>query len=442
MTETELHEGISLAEAEADGDHWVINLIRPTIGRGRGRHVYSAQMLRENASNFTGWPMYIDHESAEARRKAGGLPRSIRDLGGRVLESRWNPDVPADPEKGWGKGAVEAKVRPTKLVRTLLDDDPDLLEVSINARATGVRPVTVGKDLLSRLDLDESGMGAFADIKGSKALDVAGIDKRRGSVDWVTEGGAGGKVVALMESIYHGDDEEAREELLDALPDDRFIDYVREHRPGLVESLSDSGGQEEEHMEFTEEQLREALDTDEGKRVIGGIVTELVESMVEERLDGLVEERLEQEREILARQSRAVAQRNAKVRDMRDDAHRMIIEAKLPPRLAEQLRGEFEVVEGTPTAALNLIPDINDEGQVVKTEDAKLAEAVTERIKWARSLAADLNPTRISGAGRPQTDEQLTEEQLKEAREKQPEGVASYLKELGFEEPEKVYAGA
>jgi hypothetical protein len=31
---------------------------------------------------------------------------------------------------------------------------------------------------------------------------------------------------------------------------------------------------------------------------------------------------------------------------------------------------------------------------------------------------------------------------LKEAREKQPEGVASYLKELGFEEPEKVYAGA
>jgi hypothetical protein len=102
-----LTESVSVTEAGVQGDGTVLmHLIRPCVGRGRGRHLYTPEMLEANASKFSGWKMYLNHLSEAARRALGGLPRDIRDTGGIVVESFWDPDVPA--EGRFGKGAVLA----------------------------------------------------------------------------------------------------------------------------------------------------------------------------------------------------------------------------------------------------------------------------------------------------------------------------------------------
>ena len=98
-------QGMALEEATAAEERersklLPIHVMRPCLGKGKGRHLYEAKMLQENAHKFTGWRQYIDHLSPEARRAAKGLPRSIRDLGGRIVESYWDGDVPADPQQG------------------------------------------------------------------------------------------------------------------------------------------------------------------------------------------------------------------------------------------------------------------------------------------------------------------------------------------------------
>jgi hypothetical protein len=60
---------------------------------------------------------------------------------------------------------------------------------------------------------------------------VEGIEDR-GSVDWVTEAGAGGRVAALLEA--HSDDS-FDDAFLDSMSDDELAAYLREHRPNLTE---------------------------------------------------------------------------------------------------------------------------------------------------------------------------------------------------------------
>ena len=90
-------------------------IIRPGIGRGRGKHLYEAEMLEREVAEgrFKGWKMYVDHQAPEAKKASGGLPRSIRDLGGFIKEAWWDGAVPADPDRGWGKGAVVGLAKPT-----------------------------------------------------------------------------------------------------------------------------------------------------------------------------------------------------------------------------------------------------------------------------------------------------------------------------------------
>lgn len=148
-----------------------IHIIRPGVGKGRGSHLYEARMLESNAEVFKGWKMYIDHLSPEARKAAGGLPRTWKDYGGKVEESWWDGTVPADPDNGWEQGAVVARVKPFGLVQEIIEHDPEVMEASISATATGVKPQV--KD-------------------GKRVWLVEGIEPK-GSVDWVTEAGAGGR---------------------------------------------------------------------------------------------------------------------------------------------------------------------------------------------------------------------------------------------------------
>ena len=231
-------QGLALEEATATEERersklLPIHILRPCIGRGKGRHLYEAKMLQENAHKFAGWRQYIDHLSPEARRAAKGLPRSIRDLGGRIVESYWDGNVPADPSKGFEQGAVVGWSLPTPFIRELAENDPELVEASISANATGVQPTM--RD-------------------GKRAWLVEGIEDR-GSVDWVTEAGAGGRVVALMEAAYEEDGMGL--ELMETMTDEEFISYVEEVRPHLLTEQSD--GDAEDAADGGDDELEEMV---------------------------------------------------------------------------------------------------------------------------------------------------------------------------------------
>lgn len=387
-----------------------IHILRPCLGKGRGRHLYEAKMLQENADKFAGWRQYIDHLSPEARRAAKGLPRSIRDLGGRIVESYWDGDVPADPGKGFGQGAVVGWSLPTPFIRELAENDPELVETSISANATSVRPTT---------------------YQGQRAWLVEGIEDK-GSVDFVTEAGAGGRVVALMEAAY----EEDGMGLLESMTDEDFIAYVEEVRPHLLTEQGDADAAEEDQeleaaiqkLMRRNPKLTRAQATAMAKKTVGGSeeVTEanteetdmgaitpetlqealqsedfrgVLDEVVEERVRSLVEAAVADERELIRAEAKADADRQLELRDFRDAAHKRIQEAKLPEAFATSVRKRFELSEDGPTPELDVVDDVDDEGQVTRKAADKLQEAVDGAIQDQRDLLAAANPTRVSGQG-------------------------------------------
>jgi hypothetical protein len=460
-----LSETVTLSEGALQPDGTVVlDLLRPCTGRGRGRHLYKAEMLRENAHKLSGWKMFVDHESDEARRKAGGLPRSIRDLGGRIIESFWNPDVPADRATGFGQGAVQGKVRPTRFVRELIEDDPELVECSINSNATGVKP-----------GVDEGGRRVWI---------VEGIQDR-GSVDWVTEAGAGGKVASLMESVYN--DQHAEEDaVLESMSDQEVRQYIERERPDLLEAMD--GGNDEDDEEFqnlvkkftdngmplpaakkaarralsrrktkakgltesdhdegdaeveiTAEALREALDTDEGRDVLLGLIRE----QAQDDLRSLVEAALDEERDLIRREAQAQAERQNDLRDMRDLAHERIAAAKLPDKFADRAKSRFALVEGVPTDDLDQIDDVDDDGEVSKSASDKLTEAVDAVVAEQRDLVGSLRPAQVRGQGPSVSTEGETDSEGKTSEPKPyavPARTAALLQEAGFDDPDEVYA--
>jgi hypothetical protein len=473
----ELRESITLAEGALQPDGTIIlDLIRPCVGKGRGRHLYTASMLQENAHKLAGWRMYVDHLSDEARRRLQGLPRSVRDLGGRVMESWWDGSVPADPSKGFGQGAVRGRAMPTPFIRELVENDPEIVQCSLNSHATGVKPIME---------------------KGQRVWMVEGIEDK-GSVDWVTEAGAGGRVVALMESAYDADeDQEAT--LLESLTDKEFVDYVRDTRPDLMlalqeqaasdgdddeaqdeaefealvkkfmrngmpraaaekaakkaqakadvsESNDDSGGgtpgaagTEDDSVEITADALREALDTDEGRAALFMVVNEIAPTIVQE----LVEAQLEDEREVIRVEARADADRQIALRDMRDAAHEMIEAAGLPESFAAKVKAKYALVEGEPSPALDVIDDVDEEGNVTKSASDKLRESVDAEIADARSLIASVSKTRVTGQG-PKKQTELRESADGEDDEPAPlpkdGALGALLAGAGFKDPDKVFA--
>lgn len=425
--ENELHirEAATLVEGGSGDGTFLIHVIRPCVGKGRGSHLYEADMLARDAGVFAGWKMYLDHEDPKARAQRSGLPRSVRELGGRVVESWWDPNVPA--EGRFGQGAVMGRVKATPFVRELVENDPEIVGVSINARATAVRPVTRG---------------------GQRVNLVEGIAPG-GSVDWVTEIGAGGRVASLREAVA---DEALDGDLIDAMTDDEFMVYVAERRPDLAESFQVSGADEEDdavgdiaeakakakaaepdadesggaddgdgaengdmvscpdcgkkalkggkcphcgHMvestieedEVTPESIREALQ-DPG--VLG-----VIESIVQKRVDDAVSEACGR----ILFEARADYDRTLTLRDLRDQAHKQIEEAGLPEVAKADLKGRFEITGTSVTAALDVFPRFAEDGSVAMSEAAVLSEAVAEEIARVKSLMAAANPTLVEGLG-------------------------------------------
>lgn len=449
-----ISESVTLEEGALQPDGTVLlHVIRPCVGRGRGRRIYEANMLEKHGTMFAGWKMYIDHLSDAGKRAAGGLPRSIRDLGGRVIESWWDPNVPADPERGYGQGAIVARAKPTPLVRELVENDPAILEASLNAYATGVKPKK----------LPDGTSGAL----------VEGIAREpRGSIDWVTEGGAGGRVASIMEAVYSSSQQQ-EETLLGEMTDDEMREYLTKDRPGILTEAAETSGEDDEaggsedditnalpdgegagglqesviaeaiaataetgeggeDVEITAEALQEALESDEGRETLQSVIMEVAPGLVQ----SLVEAAVNDERALVQAVAQGTADRQIEVRDMRDDAHRKIDEAKLPEKFAAQARAQFEIVEGRPSAALDQIDDVDEEGYVTKSAADKLSEAVEGEIQTQRDLVSSINPTRVEGQGAGAGAEGAEGE-----NEAAPVGplTESLFEDAGFEDAEKVY---
>ena len=378
MTVALQEAGFALREGALQADGTVeIVVIRPGVGRGRGRHYYGRDMLRENAHLWTGVKMYANHLSEKARRALEGLPRPIEHTAGRILESWWDDKVPADAR--FEQGAVMGRVKPLGYVKSLIEEDPSIVETSISASATNTRPSTMNGQ---RVNIVE-GIAEHPHKPGMAS----------GSVDFVTEAGAGGKVVeAIREAAEQYDSG-----LLESLNDDELRAYIAQERPELSEALGITDGDggsrapnndEEEDVDITPEALREALTDPENRQVLVEITTPLIEAALDIERDGII------------REAQAELQRGIDLRDMRDEASRLIAEAALPEKFAEKAKARFALNGTQPSSALDVYDDLDSDGNVVKSRDELLKESVTEVIEEMRDLAGSVKPTRISGQGR------------------------------------------
>lgn len=450
----DLRESITLTESVAPGstifdeDGCVpIHIMRPCVGRGKGSHLYEADMLERNAGNFAGWKMYVDHESEQARKAAGGLPRKTRDLGGRIIESFWDGSVPADPARGFGQGAVIGRAKPVRYIRELIEDDPEILEASIAASATGVRPVV---------------------RNGQRVWLVEGIENK-GSVDWVTEAGAGGRVAALIEAAVE-DQHDAL--LLESMTDEDFLAIAEERGLRLAEAdskpsekkcpncghkvesgthkncekcgasmkkLAEAETDEGDDMPITPEDLQEALA--ENPEALVGALAKSAEAQL--FISSLVEAAMEEERESIKAEVKADGDRRVQLTQFAAAAEKQISESKLPESWKADLVGKFRLEEsGSPTAALDVVDDVDDSGEVTKTAAEKLTEAVEAEIKRERDRLAEASATRVRGQGTSATTE------IKEGAETAPATPGStedkpewarYLQEAGVD-TDRAYA--
>jgi len=175
----------------------VLTIIKAGWGNAAHGHYYPSSALREagDRQTFSGTKMFIDHLSESQRRALNGLPRSVRDLVGRIKETWW--DEPSQSLKG------RAKLVPW--FYDLVASDLELVEASINA----------------------AGRASAKMIDGKQGRLVESIEKAT-SVDWVVVGGAGGKVDALLES--HMED-------YSTMMEDLTVDALVESRPDIVKSI-------------------------------------------------------------------------------------------------------------------------------------------------------------------------------------------------------------
>lgn len=236
---------------ESDGSMKVA-IIRPCVSRGKRLRnlppIYTPQMLERNAAVFSNWPMYEDHmmeQAAESFREEllehqmGDLlefleerARRIKELGGRVRESYWDSSVTFadDAEMGYQRGAVVGEAIPQRRIREMLEDDPEILNVSINAWPSGAREGVAPWD------------------RSTRGMLIEGIRRKpQGSVDWVFRGGAGGRpllaeqdfevAACVLESLYSASSkgknpltkDSALETELKNLKPDQLREYLQEN---------------------------------------------------------------------------------------------------------------------------------------------------------------------------------------------------------------------
>lgn len=368
-----------------------VAIIRPCVSRGRRIRglppIYTPSMLAENAAVFSGWLMYMDHLQeqvvvegvsmslleaiAEAMAKRS---RSIKELGGRVTASHYDPELtfPDDDDFGYQKGGVVGRALPRRLVREMLEDDPALLHVSINAYPKGVKPGLAPWD------------------KGTRGMLIEGIrGKPAGTVDWVPRGGAGGRVLQELETVLERLAEsvptvspEGRSYPSDAmrladLTRDQLVAKLRAENPELAEEM---GLQESAGSGGSGGGTRTPTPgTPAGGS--GGISQEELDRRLAEQRDSLL---AESEGTIEERVSEQLNERET-FRGLADKAQVQIKASGLPAEFQSDLLRRWSLLPSGPTAALGRIPSLV-ESDTSKSADELLEAAVKADLEHAGRL--------------------------------------------------------
>ena len=235
-------EGSQEAHASGKGGMVVVDLIREGFGNPRDNHYYSRDVLQEAVDRFNGRKMYANHLAPEAQKRLSGMPRDIQDVMGRIREA-W-----LDSDEGTGRAVVRGKVSISQpWLWNMVEHDPELLGVSLNARGN------------SRVGI----------VEGKQAKIVEGIADIN-SVDWVTEAGAGGRVVSLMEAQMAEDEgaegAETQDETSGQQADDAGASSAQgaDEQSGAEDSQGSEGEQAGDDAPAGDAQSEDAASDDEG----------------------------------------------------------------------------------------------------------------------------------------------------------------------------------
>lgn len=363
---------------ESDGS-CKIAIIRPCVSRGKRLRglppIYTPGMLAENASVFSGWLMYMDHLTERIIEMLQERGRSITELGGRVTKSWYDPELvfEDDEEFGYQKGGVVARAIPQPPIRKMLEADPGILHVSINAYPKGATA------------------GVAPWNPALKGMLVEGIrPKPPGSVDWVPRGGAGGRpllewedaAVTILESYY--DAPRVRE---DTMPD--WKNLTREQ---LAEALKADNPSLAAELNLTEAATPPPASTPPASTPpapaaapAGTLTVEELERRLAER-DRQWEAKLEEKDQLIEERADELLTERDEARRLEKSAHEMIRKSGLKEGWQADLKRRYSVLPSGPTAALlHVIESTPDGGDV----DAALKEAVEADLKHAGELIAE-----------------------------------------------------
>lgn len=386
-----------------------IAVIRPCVSRGRRikglQPIYTSRMLEANASVFSGWPMFMDHAPAAVQTALAKAGRSMKDLGGQVLKSGWNPTFvhEDDGQYGYQKGSVVAEAWATPLIRKMVGENPNLLHTSINAWPTSGKP------------------GAVPWRPGVKGMLIEGIRRQpQGSVDYVVRGGAGGRlllaegledegewpeigewseddtrfVVSLAESFYAS--RQMAQVTLPTKPGE-LKDWLAENAPHLLPALAEST--ETEAAATAAAAAAAATAAAASGTAPQPAITEadvrrlLTESQAGQPTVEDFEQRLRESTETL------VNEREAQ-RTLAEHAHALIESAEgIPPRWKGDLKARYAMTADGPSQAL-LVEAATDKDGNELSEVQVLEARVTEDLRHVRELIAEATgKPRVKGEG-------------------------------------------
>lgn len=400
-----IRESARVVSADAEKREVVIDVIEAGLGNARDRRLYEAKMLSESADVFVNAQMFADHLSPEVERKMQGLPRSVRDLTGRIKEAWWQPD--GGPN---GRGSVQARVGiAAPWLWDLVQNDPELVGVSINA--LGKTKPGVGPD-------------------GKPAHLVEAITQCH-SVDWVASAGAGGRIVGFLESHYGQGDSEVSMDWEALSKDD-----IAKHRPDLVDAFEDDFLKAVEEIEATlaaEEQPEAEVETEVESDEMEPVAEESEEGVTPETdgdeddedgetvaseepvLVGAVEGETftyDEVKQIVLEAAKAIEAKyeaRERVRENRLIAHDMLAESGLPTLSQQSIRKGYEDFDGA-------------------ADD--LRASLKESIKEKRAELAQVTGRGVHGLG----PSLLTEDDAKPESTDKAGAHAALLSELGLHE--------
>ncbi|MCA1571161.1 MAG: hypothetical protein LC798_12760 [Chloroflexi bacterium] len=367
-------------------------VMRPCVSRGKRLAglppIYTPEMLGRNAKVIEGWPMFVGHLAPELMRKIQSVGRSPADMGGRIVESWYDPELrlQEDEQYGYRPGAMVGEAIPYELAEKILERDPEGLHNSINAYPTSARSGTAPWDT------------------GTRGMVVEGIRSTPvGSVDWVVRGGAGGRpydpsklseserrVVSILESCYLPG---AVEPDLQNMSADQLQEWMQEHRPELLpvlrESLTQAGGSGSGTGGGTGEALTES-------RVTEIVTTALQSSGAEQLSEDDIEERVQEGIQDAIEERETVRTRHDRAREMISEALR---EKTLTPKWGDELRRRYALLPSGPSPALLCEAEVEN-GIQTKTADEVLEARVKADIEHAVEMIREAQggPT-VSGQG-------------------------------------------